>query len=405
MLRTVEQYNVRLVEKKKMVTEQKAHVMSKYDDLISDMDGFLANMAESSATMAERNFQSRKRDFKRFLERWGTSSWRLDSDHKCDRDRMTKEFHAFVSEWVTVFAECSADPIGVPNLVASEADLKQCANAGEMCKLVLDRLERTEVRFVTVQRSKDAEDVQHFKRVLASHSDSGRPVLMDEQQDLEDQPRDPERQQPQAPRQRAADAAAAPDDGRGGAAKGARQRRCGGCCCSWLRLGRFGCGYTAEKPEARVPGRLSCGCLQVAFLSDDHLRIVACAIWAALVLALSAHGVVAGRASAEGLLYLLALSAHVAALVVVLTQFEDIDIVQQLLRECLELEAESSRVKERRQEMRHFWDQVQNVSEIWAHRTAPRLDLLKEVCDQLEDATAADLLPYLGNVNRQLGDL
>merc|ERR1711904_745201 len=97
--------------------------------------------------------------------------------------------------------------------------------------------------------------------------------------------------------------------------------------------------------------------------------------------------------------------AFSTCLVVLLIRFEQIDVIQRLEREVNELAAESDRIVERKEEMVKFWNSMQQLTDIWVHRTVPRLDLLKEVQGHLEDAPPEDVLALMAGANTRLEDL
>uniref|UniRef100_A0A7S2P4C7 Uncharacterized protein n=1 Tax=Zooxanthella nutricula TaxID=1333877 RepID=A0A7S2P4C7_9DINO len=86
-------------------------------------------------------------------------------------------------------------------------------------------------------------------------------------------------------------------------------------------------------------------------------------------------------------------------------RFEDIDCVQQLEREVQELAAQNHEVEKHHESMNCFWNNAQNLTELWLYRTVPRLDLYKELHSQLEDAPQEDLLVNICGANQWLEDL
>merc|ERR1719422_2115859 len=88
--------------------------------------------------------------------------------------------------------------------------------------------------------------------------------------------------------------------------------------------------------------------------------------------------------------------------VVVLINFENIDVVQKLEREVKELEEQNQQVGEQREKMKEFWGNTQNLTELWLYRTVPRLDLYKELHSQLEDENEEDLLTNITGANNAL---
>merc|ERR1719246_151643 len=91
--------------------------------------------------------------------------------------------------------------------------------------------------------------------------------------------------------------------------------------------------------------------------------------------------------------------------IVVLINFEDIDVVQKLEREVEELKEQNKAVGQQREKMKEFWSSAQNLTELWLYRTVPRLDLYKELHSQLEDESEEDLLTNISGANDALENL
>merc|ERR1719160_567196 len=89
-------------------------------------------------------------------------------------------------------------------------------------------------------------------------------------------------------------------------------------------------------------------------------------------------------------------------IVVLLTRFEELDVIQQLEREVAELKKAEQNVQQQREKMHEFWSQAQQLTELWLYRTVPRLDLYKEVHSHLEDAPEKDLNRWMQIANGQL---
>lgn len=91
--------------------------------------------------------------------------------------------------------------------------------------------------------------------------------------------------------------------------------------------------------------------------------------------------------------------------VLMLCRFEELDIIQQLEREVKELEKQNQQVQEQNNKMKEFWNNAQQLTELWLYRTVPRLDLYKEIHSQLEDSSKDDLLANICQANQHLEDL
>ncbi|CAE7641682.1 unnamed protein product, partial [Symbiodinium necroappetens] len=62
--------------------------------------------------------------------------------------------------------ECSIDPINHPKKVVDDKDLEHCTSIPQVADLCLDRLKKTEVRFISTQRDQDAQLLRKNKNDL-----------------------------------------------------------------------------------------------------------------------------------------------------------------------------------------------------------------------------------------------
>merc|ERR1719343_1802698 len=145
-------------------------------------------------------------------------------------------------------------------------------------------------------------------------------------------------------------------------------------------------------------------------LSRQHTSLMFAFLLGAVAMGMYVHDVFGELGSGAGLqgVTIFGIAATLVALacnVVVLINFEDIDVVQKLEREVQELQEQNQQVGEQREKMKEFWSSAQNLTELWLYRTVPRLDLYKELHSQLEDEPEEDLLTHISGANNALQDL
>lgn len=385
-----------------MIAMKKKELSASYDSLIKGMDDLLGKASESSATMAERSFESKRRDFQRFLERAETRYAQI-AGTKIDNDMMLQQFRRFVQRWLVVFEECSVDPIGNPKKVVTEEELNRCRTIGDVASLTLERLKATEVRFISCQRDKDAKMLKGFRSQI-------RRITVPAQKQLQDAPTEIElssdlrHRLPKGP----GGSFEIPDSGgdlengnrRGGSWEQQPQQKKGGCPCNWLKVGPSSCGYQSPNPDFGWPKICACVCCQISFLSRAHFLLMIgllCSIAIVVLEVLDPKHLLIPLVAGTG--------AFGICLVVLLIRFEQIDVIQRLEREVNELELENNRIVERKEQMVNFWNSMQQLTDLWVHRTVPRLDLLKEVQGHLEDAPPEDILALMAGANTRLEDL
>lgn len=92
------------------------------------------------------------------------------------------------------------------------------------------------------------------------------------------------------------------------------------------------------------------------------------------------------------------------SVILLLFRFEDIDFVQRLSRQVEELTVANEKIKAQHEEMTESWSRVQDLAEMWQHRTIPRLDLQNELHNKLEDEIGV-LIVHLAAINDVLDNL
>jgi len=89
----------------------------------------------------------------------------------------------------------------------------------------------------------------------------------------------------------------------------------------------------------------------------------------------------------------------------VLHQFLDMDIIQQLEAQLRELQAKKKKVDEKREKLVAFFDAVQQLTDVWTHRTVTRLELLKHLQEKLRDAPPGEHAFLMGVMNEKVETL
>merc|ERR1712217_342199 len=92
-------------------------------------------------------------------------------------------------------------------------------------------------------------------------------------------------------------------------------------------------------------------------------------------------------------------------LVVLLVRFEEVDDIQKLKRKLQKLETEKVAAEDRKREMTDFWERMQRLTDVWLHRTVPRLELTKEIQGYLTDCKEQEIVQQLENVDKALDEL
>lgn len=319
---------------------------------------------------------------------------------EADQQQMLEQLRRFIWQWLKVFEECSVDPINCPKRVVSREELDACETVGALASLTLDRLKSSEVRFISSQRDQDQKILRgfraHYRRTVAIKDvpPTTKPVTPTNSEiELTASSYSVTRRQSDEDLEAAASLAPA----RSSRELADRPRK--QCCpCTWIACGRFSFS-TGRTGDSLFPRLLECICLQVRLISQEHFRLLLGSCFATLAFIFEVLTL--------GDRYLVLIPGFVygMCLVVLLVQFERIDVIQKLEREVNELQAESERIAARREQMVAFWNNMQQLTDLWVHRTVPRLDLLKELQGLIEYAPIGDMLAYMAGVNSRLEDL
>lgn len=384
LFRTLGQYDESLRHKRKQAEAERQKLIAAYLQTLGDMDRLLKTTTETSAGFAERNFEMKRRDFQRFLERTLRDRGSLDAsdmvsgtNFKVGEADLYFEMKRFVQNWLRVFAECSVDPINAPRQVVSDEELNRCATVSELCHLCAERLTSAEVKFYTRQQVEDAQTIGFFRRKLDEISRRGSVVNERSQTMLE-------------PRVR-----------------GQGESVCKAVCrkvsryianMSWMACGQGKGKIQPEEPdETGYPRilRFACFCT-VVLLSREHVGLLVsfgCG-WVLLALEILSEWMQKKIITSIVILEI--------CLVVTLIRFESIDIIQRLVKEARTIAREKESVRQMHDKMVSFWHDCQINTDIWLHRTVPRLDLYAEVHGCFEDLPNHQLLPAVAGMNAKL---
>lgn len=349
-LNIIQQYDETLRTKQLHSQEVKEDLLKSYQQLLQEMHSLLARGAESASGLAERAFESKRRDFKRFLER----SKRFAKENGCNDDIM-REFRRFCANWLLVFKECSIDPVKSPKVVMTTEELMQCQTIDEVADLCQERLRVTEVRFISVQRDQDTRVLQKSQKTLkrlATNAPKGAPTSL-----------------------------------------------------ALTRMSNILGQVTGVFSEGA--GACQSKCSSPIFVSPQHMRLAVLFFFGAGLLVLKTYMSIdisrhISQDSAAMIALLLLVQLSVTLLLV---RFEEIDAVQKLEREVKELKQQRDAVEKQQKTMAEFWGTAQQLTDLWLYRTVPRLELFKEIQCHLEDAEEEEWSGNLAGANQWLESL
>lgn len=388
--RLLQTYDQAIVVREKAIAKHRAELVSTYEELVNDIDELLQRATQSAATLAESDFDSKRRDFIRFLDRVEEKGQLLIMSD-VDATKLVNEFRHFVQQWLGVFAECSVDPVCKPKLVVSDSELEACKTLSEIVRLVRGRLQSSQVRIIGGTVDQDKQMLQGAKTVACNMiqdrlSEGNVGIEMSScmehanryDNDLE-----------AAPVVIEASPVAANEKDR---------------ACKWLSMGSSGCGL--KRSASTYPVKISCLCSEVTVLSSDHLRLLMALICLFTLAFTVLHEMIQGEKVGGSVMMIVSTGGILYALSTTLAWFEQIDIIQRMEEQITQLKQESDILKGRQETMKSFWNDVQAITDIWVHRTNPRLALYKEVHSSLEGfKRSEDLIRQLEVSNRCISTL
>jgi len=409
LLKILGTYDEQIQVKEAAISDRKKELAASYENLIASIDELLGRAAESSATMAERGFESKRRDFQRFLEHSETRYKNIVCDEAQSKD-MLMQFKRFTKRWLIVFQECSMDPISKPNIVIRDEELEGCKTIGEVAHKIIEKLKITEVRFIS---SKQDEEKKLLRGCRAEH----RRLTMDPRQLLALHDRANSNEAPPSEIELMPTTSASVNRGQpteinhsssgqkwlqpnGNSMERTLQATNDTWYFGWLAFGVCGCGIKKGQGTLHdgYPWKLQLKVLQIMVLSKEHMMLLVGTVLAVPILMLC-------LCDDDQLMGFLPALCYLVCLLNMLMRFEKIDVVQRLEREVLQLQEQSETIKTRREQMVNFWNDMQQLTDLWVHRTVPRLDLLKEVQGHLEFSSPDDHLPFMAKANNCLEDL
>jgi len=386
-VRMIGQYDEDLLTKQKGIRQAKDALAKQYQETVAELDACIAKSMDAQAALAERTFDAKRRDFQRFLSKVVKDFKDAPAPSGQSDGGAFQEFRCFLAHWLKVFSECSIDPVGKPLQLASAEELSGCGTVTKVADLVAERLKATKVKFISEQLDQDKQELSGFRTVWSTLSQVHATVTA-------------------AKRKSLAPSAMSFTDPEGGtlsfdrgvmqdATKDEMSRR-------WLQPGRASqcCGVNRDgATENGFPFELHiCRC-KCIFLSEEHLQLMLAFIIGWLILYIEAFVVETAKWALQ-----LNVSICLVCILFVLYEFVDLDLVQQLEGELKDVQAEQERLIEKRAMMKAFYDKAQQLADVWLHRTVPRLELLKQFSEEVEDLlTKGGCAEFLKDANAKFG--
>jgi len=419
----LKQYDQEIMSKKAQLEDLQRENQELFSTTIKEMEGVLENQVENNSGLAEKSFDSKKRDFLRFVKAAKQKYQHFFSGSKGEIKQLTDEFRTFVKQWLIIFEEASVDPVNRPIQLAgdNQVDLDSLATLGDIADWVIAKLGATKVNFISNAMKDDQKIIAQGKaeerRIHDKMIEGKYGLIMVQDVTLDGNVtricfEEWKQITMTAKRHRESgntNAVALMEGGGFGKrvsltgdepGEVVDKSKCTACACTWWRC------TTARvnvKDDPSNSGSFPCacymGCVTVIFLSREH-------VWLVVGLPVSIGAILLHLFMPVHNYILMALFAVcIWSLVVVLIRFEQIDEVMRLDAEVKDLQRRADAIQGKKQRMNEFWKEVQNIADLWLHRTVPRLEVVKEAHGHLEDAKPEQLLMLLTQTNKALQNL
>jgi len=390
-LRTLQQYDAVLEHKQRELSAARRDLDQRCQEMIHDLEGYLSKSIETEVLLAERGFESHRRDFGHFLDRYAKRLGETDAS-----GMLMLAFRSFVGRWLAFFSECSVDPSEHPLIVAAPDVIDACKNTGEIIQVVSERLQNTEVQFITRQREQDNQEITNVRSAWANkvsvqkkahaffESMIGRvPVF-----------------------HKKADADVDPEAGTtlsfdGNMATGEPFVD----TYRWVRWGQSESLGMKHEDAPQVaewfPIELRMGCVTVIMLSADHIRLILAFFIGVGVLIYEAVAHIDGHSHAHYTV-VAEMSVCLICILFILYEFLDMDIIAQLDGQLRELEAEQAKALQNRERIMSFYTSAQELGDFWLHHTLPELELMKNFFENLQGIPVGEHPELMNTMDSEL---
>merc|ERR1719409_415562 len=163
-LSTLQNYNMSFRMLQKDIDKATDEYSRQYQKTVEVLETYIGQSMNTNAYMAEREFESKRRDFLRFVQSAFGSCQLLDQADKA----LLTELKGFVKLWLNIFSECSIDPSNKPLRIMTTQEVDECTSVEMLTADLAERLDITEVKFITQQRDK------YKKKLVKDHQEHNR---------------------------------------------------------------------------------------------------------------------------------------------------------------------------------------------------------------------------------------
>jgi hypothetical protein len=366
----------------KNLYQQKNALTASWQTALSDMNDLLGRAAQNSAGLAEKNFQSHQRDFVGSLQRFKSQLSQLSDNEK---EEFIEQFRQFVRHWIRAFEETAMDRKNHPLRVEQNNELDWCKNPESLAQQAIDMIKKVDQKMVGAddRESADKQQVEVLKDALQAYTKPSQALVP-----ASSTPRDLERGL-----QELRDSH-----------RNSEPSRCGWCGC-----GLGGCGIITSKGEFPIDIKMLC--FSMSILCREHIYILLGIIIGMALATFHIWFMFAGHdaedSQATSIIRTAPCVIYSICLLVLVFDIERVSDVLRMDREVRMLKEEREKVEKVREDMKIYWESIQEVSDRWLHRVIPLLDLYKELNNKVVDTDPGTLISQgmLKNINANIKQL
>jgi len=348
----ISRYDDQLQVQQREIAAKKEQLTESLKDTIQELNGFVNKLGQTSAGLAEANFQSKYRDFLKFLTQVRNRYSHYFKEQPAELEAFQIQFKGFILKWMDAWKERSLTPLTDPNQVITVEMLNACADVGAICDLVIDHLRTNKVKFITEMTEQESREVRktcvnarRMTQTPARHIPAGQNVM--------------------------------------------------GQQLTWLQFGPS--PVTCRTTDGGFPRHFGLMCMRVTILSENHMKLLICGVVAVIMLFIETFML--------SPLAVFGFACNLLCTCVVLLHFEQLDVIEQLKSELKAMEATKKQAEEKKKDIKANYEQVEKLTDMWLHRTVPKMDLMKEIHDHLRDSDESNLLNDMQRANQAIADL
>jgi len=366
------EYCYEFAEKQAEIKKRQESIATAFDQMIRELNTVLGQSLDSQVMLAERSLEAKRRDGSRLLQNILPKLKARGEDLA-----LLEAFRNFVSIWLEIFAECSTEPVKRPYFIATEDELiEQCRSAAEVAEYVSSRMKANQIKLISTKQQLDKNQIAAWQKAWT--------LLRNKQKSIFEACRCRTVEESEVEEGLVVDRSIEVN-----AKKTARR---------WVTFGCFGFRIAFHENN-KYPIYLDCCFVSIAVLSPEHYRLLAYYLVGLCLLCWSMT-LIAPPPIVMGLMAL-----SLTCISFVLYDFMEFDTVHRLEGQIEDLQRESNGVAVKRQQILDFYAKAQDLGELWAYRTLSRLELLKQLSEELEDVAEGQLVATTTTLVRSVGNL